>query len=46
MADDKDYVGLGRACAGVCRALYLGLKGSQPDELNQAILDAIGGLTT
>ena len=46
MAYDEDCVELGRACAGVCRALYLGLKGSQPDELNQAILEAIGVLTT
>ena len=46
MAKDRDYVELGRACAGVCQALYLGLDGRQSDQLNQSVLDAIGGLTT
>jgi hypothetical protein len=46
MANDKDYVELARACAGVCQTLYRRLKGRQLDELTQAVLDAIGDLTT
>ena len=46
MANDQDYVELGRACAGVCQTLYRRLKGKQLDALNQSVLDAIGDLTT
>ena len=46
MADDKDYVGLGRACGHVCNALHRGLKGKQSDQLNQSILEATQELTT
>jgi hypothetical protein len=46
MANDKDYVDLGRNCGNVCEVLYRRLKGKRSDELNQAVLDAIGELTT
>jgi hypothetical protein len=46
MANDQDFVDLGRACGDVCQALYRRLKGRGPDELNQSVLDAIGELTT
>jgi hypothetical protein len=45
MANDQDYVNLGRACGDVCEVLYRRLKGRRPDKLNQSILDAIGDLT-
>ena len=45
MANDEDYIELGRACADVCQALYQRLKGRRLDELNQPVLRAIGGLT-
>jgi hypothetical protein len=44
MANNEDYVELGRACADVCQALYQRLKGRRSDELNQSVLDAIGNL--
>jgi hypothetical protein len=46
MANDQDYVDLGRACGDVCQVLYRRLKGRQFDGLNQSILDAIGDLTS
>jgi hypothetical protein len=46
MANDGDYVELGKACADVCQALYQRLKGRRLDELNQPVLDAIGTLNT
>jgi hypothetical protein len=46
MANDQDYVDLGRACGDVCQMLYRKLKGRQPDGLGQSILDAIGDLTS
>ena len=46
MANDQDFVDLGRVCANVCQALYRRLKGRQLDGLNQSVLDAIGELTT
>jgi hypothetical protein len=46
MANHKDYVDLGRNCGNVCRVLHRRLKGKGPDELNEAVLDAIGDLTT
>jgi hypothetical protein len=45
MANDQDYVDLGRACGDVCQVLYRRLKGRRPDELGQSIFDAIGDLT-
>jgi hypothetical protein len=44
MANDQDYVDLGRACGDVCQVLYRNLKGRQVDQLNQSVLDAIGEL--
>jgi hypothetical protein len=46
MANYKDYVDLGRNCGNVCRVLHRRLKGKRPDELNEAVFDAIGDLTT
>ena len=46
MANYKDYVNLGRNCGNVCQVLDRRLKGKQLEELNQAVLDAIGDLTT
>ena len=46
MANYQDYVDLGRNCGNVCQVLHRRLKGKQPDELNEAVLDAIGDLTT
>jgi hypothetical protein len=45
MANDQDYVELGRACGDVCQVLYRRLKGRQLDGLTQSVLDAIGDLT-
>ena len=45
MANYQDYAELGEECGKVCDALYWGLEGRRPDELNQHILDAIGDLT-
>jgi hypothetical protein len=45
MANDQDYVDLGRVCGHVCQVLYRRLKGRQLDGLNQPILYAIGDLT-
>jgi hypothetical protein len=44
MANDQDYVNLGRACGDVCQVLYRRLEGKRLDELNQSIFDAIGDL--
>ena len=46
MANDRDYVELGRACGEVCQALDRGLKGKRLDELTQSVLGAVGQLTT
>ena len=45
MANDKDFVDLGRACGDVCQVLDRRLKGKLLDGLNQSILDAIVELT-
>ena len=45
MANDQDYIELGRACGDVCQVLHRKLKGRLVDELNQSVLDAIGDLT-
>ena len=46
MANEREYVELGRSCAGICQTLYRRLKGRGLDELTQAVLDAVGDLTT
>ncbi|KAF9789821.1 hypothetical protein BJ322DRAFT_559824 [Thelephora terrestris] len=46
MADERDYVDLGRSCADVCRALDRGLKRRRPGELCPPVLEAIEQLTT
>ena len=46
MANDQDYVDLGRACGDICQVLYRRLKGRRVDGLTQSVLDAIGDLTT
>ena len=46
MADEEDYVNLGRSCADVCKALERGLEGRRPDELSPSVLGAIEQLTT
>ena len=45
MANDQDYVDLGRACGEICQALDRGLKGTRLDALSQSVLGAIGQLT-
>ena len=45
MANDQDFVDLGRACGDVCQVLHRRLKGRRPEELNQPVFDAIGDLT-
>ena len=44
MANDKDYTELGRVCGNVCQVLHRRLKGRRPDQLKQAVFDAIGDL--
>ena len=46
MADEKDYVDLGRSCADVCKTLDRGLEGRRSDEIGPPVLEAIGQLTT
>lgn len=46
MADDQDYVELGKACGNVCKALDVRLKGWELVELNPPVLGAIRDLTT
>ena len=46
LANYQDYVDLGRNCADVCQVLHRRLKGKTLEELKQAVLDAIGDLTT
>ena len=46
MANERDYVELGLACAGVCTALSRGLRRKQLNELDGSVRDAIGELTT
>ena len=46
MINKLDYVELGLACAGVCRALDRGMNGRQMGDLNQSVREAIGQLTT
>jgi len=46
MANKLDYVELGLACAGVCKALDRGINERQTSELSQSVYEAIGELTT
>ena len=41
-----DYVGLGLACADVCKVLDRGVRGRRADELSQPVFEAIEQLTT
>ena len=45
MANNQDFVDLGRACGDVCQVLDRRLQGKHLDELNQSIFDAISELT-
>ena len=45
MADEADYVGLGLACADVCKALDRGMNERRLDELSQSVIEAIWQLT-
>ena len=46
MIDKVDYVELGLACAGVCKALHRGTSGRRMGELGQSVFEAIGQLAT
>ena len=46
MANNQDFVDLGKACGDVCQVLDRRLKGKRADRLNQSILDAIADLTS
>ena len=46
MIDKYGYVGLGLACADVCRALDRGLDEGQLDELSGPVCGAVERLTT
>ena len=46
MADERDYVDLGRSCADVCKALDRGTDGRKLDDLSQSVREAIGQSTT
>ena len=41
MLNKLDYVELGLACAGVCRALDRGMNGRRLDEIGQSVCEAI-----
>ena len=45
MANEADYVELGLACAGVCKALDQGMNGRKLDDLSQSVCEAIAQLT-
>ena len=46
MANDADYVELGRACAELCTTLDRGLNGKRLEDLNNSVCEAINQLTT
>ena len=46
MADERDYVDLGRSCADVCKALDRGLERRRSGEISPPVLEAIQQLTT
>jgi len=43
--NEVDCVGLGLACADVCMALDQGMKGREPNEFGQSVLQVIEQLT-
>ena len=45
MSNEVDYVELGLACAGVCKALDWGMNGRKLDDLSQSVCEAILKLT-
>ena len=45
MANEQDYVELGKLCGEVCGALYERLEGRQPDKLDKSLVGAIEKLT-
>jgi len=45
MINEVGCVGLGLACADVCMALDHGMKGREPNEFSQSLLEAIEQLT-
>ena len=46
MANYGDFVDLGQACGDVCQVLFRRLEGKRLDVLTQAVLDAVGDLST
>ena len=46
MANKRDYVELGKSCAGVCEALNRSLNRRRLDGLSQSVIGAIEQLTT
>ena len=46
MANDENYVALGKTCGKVCQALDRGLEGTPLDALSQSVISAIRQLTT
>ncbi|KAF9781519.1 hypothetical protein BJ322DRAFT_1111447 [Thelephora terrestris] len=46
LANQEDFVDLGRACADVCKILDRGLKGRRLGDLSPSVLEAIEELTT
>ena len=46
MADEEDFVDLGRSCVDVCKALERGLEGRRQAELSPSMVEAIEQLTT
>ena len=45
MINQAEYVGLGLACADICKALERGMNGRRVDQLNQSVLRAIEQFT-
>ena len=45
MANEQDFLELGKSCGHVCQALDCGLNGKRSDELSRSVLEAIGLLT-
>ena len=46
MANDRDHIELGLACASACQVIHQALKRVQLDELGQPAIDTIRDLTT
>ena len=45
MINQAEYVGLGLACADICKALERGMNGRRVDQSNQSVLRAIEQFT-